>query len=58
MAIAKEMIDLQGGELTVSSRYGQGTRVTAWLPVKPAPTANPTVAHPIGLVFQSEQIEK
>jgi signal transduction histidine kinase len=35
MAIARSVIDLHGGELTIHSVIGQGTRVTARLPVEP-----------------------
>ena len=35
MAIARSVIDLHGGELTIHSALGQGTRVTARLPVGP-----------------------
>jgi signal transduction histidine kinase len=34
MAIARSVIDLHGGELTIHSVLGQGTRVTARLPVE------------------------
>jgi signal transduction histidine kinase/DNA-binding response OmpR family regulator len=37
MAIARSVIDLHGGELTIHSVVGQGTRVTARLPVDAAP---------------------
>lgn len=33
MSIAKEVVELQGGEVTVASQPGSGTRVTIWLPV-------------------------
>jgi signal transduction histidine kinase len=35
MAIARSVIDLHGGELTIASTPGQGTRVRARLPVRP-----------------------
>jgi signal transduction histidine kinase len=35
MAIARSVIDLHGGELTIHSVLGQGTRVSARLPVEP-----------------------
>jgi len=34
MAIARSVIDLHGGELAIHSVLGQGTRVTARLPVE------------------------
>jgi signal transduction histidine kinase len=37
MAIARSVIDLHGGELTIHSVVGQGTRVTARLPLDTAP---------------------
>jgi signal transduction histidine kinase len=37
MAIARSVIDLHGGELTIHSVLGQGTRVSARLPIDPAP---------------------
>ena len=38
MAIAKSVIDLHGGELSVQSSSGHGTRVRVRLPIRP-PTA-------------------
>jgi signal transduction histidine kinase len=37
MAIARSVIDLHGGELAIHSVVGQGTRVTARLPLDAAP---------------------
>jgi signal transduction histidine kinase len=37
MAIARSVIDLHGGELTIHSVVGQGTRVVARLPLQAAP---------------------
>ena len=37
MAIARSVIDLHGGELTVHSVVGQGTRIVARLPLEPVP---------------------
>jgi two-component system sensor histidine kinase AtoS len=37
MAIARSVIDLHGGELSVHSVVGQGTRVVARLAIEPAP---------------------
>jgi len=37
MAIARSVIDLHGGELTIHSTVGQGTRVIARLPIDAAP---------------------
>jgi len=36
MALARSVIDLHGGELTVHSALGKGTRVTIRLPIEPA----------------------
>ena len=38
MALARSVIDLHAGELTINSTVGKGTRVTVRLPVEPAPT--------------------
>jgi signal transduction histidine kinase len=38
MAISRSVVDLHGGELTVHSVVGQGTRVVARLPLEPTPT--------------------
>lgn len=32
MSIVKEIIELHGGEMTISSTFGEGTAVTLWLP--------------------------
>jgi signal transduction histidine kinase len=37
MALARSVIDLHAGELTINSTVGKGTRVTVRLPVEPAP---------------------
>lgn len=37
MSIVKEIVDLHGGDVEVSSEYGQGTEVTLWLPVASEP---------------------
>jgi signal transduction histidine kinase len=37
MSIARSVVNLHAGELTVSSRVGEGTRVQARLPLEPAP---------------------
>ena len=37
MAIARSVVDLHGGELTVDSAQGRGTRVVARLPLEPVP---------------------
>jgi signal transduction histidine kinase len=37
MAIARSVVDLHGGELTVHSVQGQGTRVVARLPLEAVP---------------------
>ncbi len=37
MALARSVIDLHAGELTINSTVGKGTRVTVRLPVDPAP---------------------
>jgi signal transduction histidine kinase len=37
MSIARSVINLHAGELTVSSRVGDGTRVQARLPLEPLP---------------------
>jgi signal transduction histidine kinase len=34
MTIVKEIIELHGGEVTVSSTFGEGTTVILWLPVR------------------------
>jgi signal transduction histidine kinase len=34
MSIVKEIIDLHGGEVTVESTFGEGSRVTLWLPLE------------------------
>lgn len=45
MCVVKEIVELHGGEVVVSSEYGQGTRVTAWIPLVGAgqPLAQPDV---------------
>ena len=37
MSIARSVVNLHAGELTVSSRVGEGTRVQARLPLEPVP---------------------
>ena len=37
MSIARSVVNLHAGELTVSSRVGEGTRVQARLPLEPIP---------------------
>jgi len=37
MALARSVIDLHGGELTVHSAVGKGTRITIRLPLEPVP---------------------
>ena len=37
MSIARSVVNLHAGELAVSSRVGEGTRVQARLPLEPAP---------------------
>ena len=37
MTIVKEIIELHGGQVTVSSEHGVGTTVTLWLPALSAP---------------------
>ena len=38
MSSARSVVNLHAGELTVSSRVGEGTRVQARLPLEPAPS--------------------
>jgi signal transduction histidine kinase len=33
MSIVKEIIELHGGGIDISSKFGEGTQVTLWLPV-------------------------
>ena len=40
MSIVKEIVTLLGGSMDVRSEFGQGTCVTLWLPVAPAPLAS------------------
>src|SRR5205823_5648514 len=44
MAIARSVIDLHGGELSVHSVVGQGTRVVARLAIEPAPRRGESTA--------------
>src|SRR5206468_441142 len=44
MAIARSVIDLHGGELTVHSVVGQGSRVVARLPLEAAPAREGTAS--------------
>lgn len=51
MSIVKEIVELHGGRLALASEFGQGTRVTLWLPRASLPqpvalTAARTVATP------------
>ncbi len=50
MSIVKEILELHGGEVVISSVYGRGTRVTLWLPqildVQPLPLEANAVREP------------
>jgi signal transduction histidine kinase len=42
MSIVKEIVELHGGELNITSTIGAGTTVTIWLPGSTQPPAEPT----------------
>jgi signal transduction histidine kinase len=46
MALARSVIDLHAGELTINSTVGKGTRVTVRLPIEPSPAAGGDGARP------------
>ncbi|WP_285670775.1 PAS domain-containing hybrid sensor histidine kinase/response regulator [Paralimibaculum aggregatum] len=50
MAIVKRLVDAKGGEIEVSSRLGEGTRVRVSLPL--APLAEPVPPAPAEAVFE------
>jgi two-component system, cell cycle sensor histidine kinase DivJ len=53
LSIVKGLIELHGGEFSISSRVGEGTRVTARLPLdceRARPVKKPAVEQPSGVV--------
>ena len=46
LSIVRRLATLLGGRVTVSSRVGQGSTFTLWLPARVVPAARPRVALP------------
>ena len=48
LSITRKLLERLGGSVQVESSYGVGTTFTVWLPVRFAPTVDPTLVEPHG----------
>ena len=50
LSITRKLLERLGGNVQVESSYGLGTTFTVWLPVHLAPSGDPTVGEPPGVI--------